>query len=444
MATVVFTAHSRPPRVPVRQRVKNFGRGLTYQIAGLPIAVRHTLGRHGLAPQSRLRRAYARRYWRPRNWSERAQLCLALVAWPLVLIGLQLSFTLRNGGKVARRFGTPVHRQLIDQLRLYLTSGALPPWYYIFELHRRPTTGDARNFIYRWESKGGVLQLLKEGERTPSSELNDKAEFAEHCRRHQIRTSPVLAVFIDGRTELRVDLVEFEADLFVKPVAGRGGKGAQRWDRIGPGVYRSPDGGRLDRDALLARLAGQSRKAPLLVQLRLHNHPDLEPLNNGALSTVRILTCLNEAGEPEVVGAAMRMAIGDNHVVDNLHAGGIAAAVDVDTGVLGPASDLGADCRLGWMDRHPGSGAAITGTRLPMWRDVREFAIRAHHAFDDRVLVGWDIAITPGGPVMVEGNGSPDLDIMQRFVRRGLMTARLGVLLAFHVSQLGLDQFQPA
>jgi hypothetical protein len=42
--------------------------------------------------------------------------------------------------------------------------------------------------------------------------------------------------------------------------------------------------------------------------------------------------------------------------------------------------------------------------------------------------------------VMVEGNSSPDLDIMQRFARRGLMAARLGMLLAFHVSQTGMDQ----
>ena len=41
----------------------------------------------------------------------------------------------------------------------------------------------------------------------------------------------------------------------------------------------------------------------------------------------------------------MRMAIDGNHVVDNLHAGGIAAAVDLDAGTLGPASDLGADVR---------------------------------------------------------------------------------------------------
>jgi hypothetical protein len=365
---------------------------------------------------------------------------LALAAWPFVLVGLQITFTLKNGGHIARRFQRPIHRQLVDQLRLFLAAGVLPPWYYIFELHRRASTANARDYIYRWESKGGVLPLLREGDRAPSSELFDKAEFAEQCRRHQIRTAPVLAVFVDGQTQVSANPMELDTDLFVKPIAGRGGKGAERWDLVGPSVYCSPQGERLTRESLFARLAERSRRTPLLAQERLRNHPALDPINNGALSTIRVLTCLNEAGEPEIVGAAMRMAIGRNNVVDNLHAGGIATAVDLETGVLGSASDLGADSRLGWMDSHPVSGAQIKGTRLPMWSEVRDFAIRAHRAFDDRVLVGWDIAIAPNGPILVEGNGAPDLDIMQRFVRHGVMAARLGVLLAFHVSQMGLDQ----
>ena len=437
MATLASAVHRHPLRA--KQRVKDFGRGVTYQIAGLPIAVRHSLGRRSQAPDRVLRRAYARRYWRPRDWRARAQLALALLIWPFAVLGLQISFTLKNGGAVARGFGRPVHRQLLDQLRLYLGAGVLPPWYYVFELHRRPSTGQARDFIYRWESKAGFLRLLKEGARAPASELNNKALFAEHCREHQIRTAPVLAVLSGGGVEYCALPAEFETDLFVKPVVGRGGKGAQRWDLVERGTYESTSGERLSRDQLCGRLCEQSRTASLIVQQRLKNHPDLAPLNNGALSTVRVLTCLNEQGEPEVVGAAMRMAIGANHVVDNLHAGGIATAVDLETGTLGAASNLGADARLGWMDRHPVSGAQITGARLPMWNEVREFAVRAHRAFGDRVLVGWDIAITAEGPVLVEGNGSPDLDIMQRFVRSGLMAARLGALLAFHVSQLGLD-----
>lgn len=440
MAILATTVRSRPVRVPARQRVRDFGRSVTYRIAGLPIAVRNGVSRRGTAAERIIRRAYARRYWSPRDWSERTQLALALAAWPFVLVGLQITFTLKNGGQIVRRFRRPIHRQLFDQLRLFLAAGVLPPWYYIFELHRRPATANARDYIYRWESKGGVLPLLLEGDRAPSSELFDKAEFAEQCRRHQVRTAPVLAVFIDGEAQVRANPMELDTDLFVKPIAGRGGKGAERWDLVAPGLYCSPQGERLTRESLLVRLAEKSQETPLLLQERLRNHPALDPINNGALSTIRVLTCLNEAGEPEIVGAAMRMAIGRNHVVDNLHAGGIATAVDLETGVLGSASDLGADSRLGWMDSHPVSGAQIKGVRLPMWDEVRNFALRAHRAFDDRVLVGWDIAIAPNGPILVEGNGAPDLDIMQRFVRHGMMAARLGVLLAFHVSQMGLDQ----
>jgi hypothetical protein len=425
-------------RLPLRQRVKDFGRGVTYQMAGLPIAVRATFEQASAAPDAVIRRAYARRYWKPRTPTELAQLALAILASPFALVGLEAVFTARNGGEVARRSHRPIHRQLFDQLRLYFAAGVLPPWYYIFELHRHPGGGFARDFIYRWESKGGVMRLLKEGPREPRSILNDKVVFAQFCERHRIRTAPVLAVADEGRVELSAEAGKLDQDLFVKPVCGRGGKGAERWD-FADGRYRNPAGEELSRDELFGRLEERSGSRPLLVQPRLRNHPALEALNNGALSTVRVLTCLNELGEPELVGAAMRMAIGSNHVVDNLHSGGIASAVDIESGRLGRASNLGADARLGWMDRHPSTGALITGFELPMWDEVREFAVRVHDAFADRVIVGWDIAITADGPVLVEGNGAPDLDIMQRFVRHGLMAARLGALLAFHVSQTGLD-----
>ena len=116
MASLAPAATQPPPRA--KQRVREFGRGVTYQIAGLPIAVRHSIGRNSQVADRVLRRAYARRYWRPRGWGERAQLALALLIWPFVVVGLQISFTLKNGGEVARRFHRPVHRQLVDQLRL--------------------------------------------------------------------------------------------------------------------------------------------------------------------------------------------------------------------------------------------------------------------------------------------------------------------------------------
>jgi hypothetical protein len=169
------------------------------------------------------------------------------------------------------------------------------------------------------------------------------------------------------------------------------------------------------------------------VQPRLRTHPELVDLTAGALPTVRIATCLDEKGEPELIGAVFRMSIGGNRTVDNLHAGGIAAAVDLASGRLSRATNLGADARLGWLSVHPDTGAQIEGRELPLWEEAKLLAATAHRAFTDRVVIGWDVAVTEDGPVIVEGNGNPDMDILQRFMREGLREHRFADLLAFHL-----------
>jgi hypothetical protein len=54
--------------------------------------------------------------------------------------------------------------------------------------------------------------------------------------------------------------------------------------------------------------------------------------------------------------------------------------------------------------QHPDTGAAIAGRRLPLWDEVIALALRAHQSFADFPSVGWDVAISPAGPVLLEGN----------------------------------------
>jgi len=132
------------------------------------------------------------------------------------------------------------------------------------------------------------------------------------------------------------------------------------------------------------------------------------------------------------------MSVGANRTVDNFHAGGVACAVSLGQGELGMASDLGADARLGWCLDHPTTGARISGTLLPYWDQVKSLGLRAHDAFTDRVLIGWDIAISDDGPIIIEGNRGPDLDIMQRFMDVGFYHEhRLSQLIAHHLRARG-------
>jgi hypothetical protein len=186
-------------------------------------------------------------------------------------------------------------------------------------------------------------------------------------------------------------------------------------------------------EQFLDRLIAMSRLQPYLVQERARNHPEMCDLTNGALSTIRMISCLDENEEPELIGAVLRMAVGSNVTVDNVHAGGLAAAVDLASGELWRATDMGFDSSLGWIDRHPHTGGPVTGRVLPLWDDVCSLVRRAHSAFQDWVVVGWDVAITADGARLVEGNSGPDIDLIQRPLRTTFGDGRLGELIAFHL-----------
>ena len=408
---------------------KQHAERLIYRVAGLPVALSAAwaaghagdIGDPGLVDL-----IFASSYWHPAGASEWLELMFALVALPVALPLGALWFTVRNGPTVRRRGGKSLAKQVADQLRLYFTAGVLPPWYYVFSLHEDACRKRARSYLQRFETKPCIFPLLK-GHR--GSPLNDKAEFAEYCALHSIRCVETI-MRIDGEVPKQVLP---DRDLFIKRSKGRGGRGAERWDRVAPYTFQCPAGERHGLKTLLERLAERSRKGPLIVQPRLIAHRGLAGVCTGALPTVRLVTCLDERGRPEVIGAVFRMAIGENVTVDNLHAGGIAAAVQLDSGRLSRATNLGTDSRLGWLSAHPDTGARIEGRALPLWDEVKKFALDAHRAFTDRVVIGWDIAILDDGPIVIEGNGNPDMDILQRFMRVGLRDHRFGELLTHHL-----------
>jgi hypothetical protein len=49
-------------------------------------------------------------------------------------------------------------------------------------------------------------------------------------------------------------------------------------------------------------------------------------------------------------------------------------------------------------------------------------------------MIGWDIGIADDGPIVIEGNSGPDMDLMQRFMERGFCHEhRFSELLAYHL-----------
>ena len=381
---------------------------------------------------------YLRALWREQSAARKAGLLLGLLAWlPIVLVMIAWSSWL-NGSMVRRKTGKSVTRQAIEQLWFAARYGMLPPWYYIFEMFEPRQQAKASHYIHRYELKNGLLQILRRSvPATLRSPTQNKIAFLRRCSKAGIRSVPNYAVVKGGRIQLRgIERRQFlSQDLFVKPARGRGGEGAGLWQRRAKG-YRLQDGATLSPQKLLKHLGRLSRTKTLLVQPRVRNHSAIADLSNGALCTARIVTMRTESGGYEAVCALFRMAVGENRQVDNFHAGGIAAPIDVSTGRLGAATDWGLRPHHGWRTHHPDTGGQIEGRILPLWAETRALAERAHGAFEDRHVLGWDMAILEDGPAIVEANGGPDTDMHQRVSREPLGNQRFGELMAFHLRNL--------
>ncbi len=418
------------------KRLLVVGEALGYDVAGLTMALRHGLRLKPpdplLPPAEYLHRYYAWRYWR-RPWGILRGV-IAAILWPIGLVVSIAIFTGRNGSAIRARSGATIPAQVMGQIALGLRHAIASFWYYMFELFLPERRAMAGLYLTAHETIGPAYSILQP--KAGSDGMDDKIWFAEHCHEKGVRAVPVFMHFSGGAAQpLKGGSEGLPAcDLFVKPRSGSGGHRMERWDIQQDGRYRNAHGEVLSREELTAKLAAQSLKDDFLVQPRLANHPDLDDISNGALATVRLLTCRNEQGRAEAVNAAFRMAIG-NSVVDNFHQGGLATAVDLETGRIGIASDIGIRPDVGWRDRHPVSGAVFAGRVLPHWREVVELAIAAHEAFPDRIIVGWDVAMLADGACIIEGNGKPDLDIHQRAERGPVGGKRVATLIAFNVQK---------
>lgn len=98
------------------------------------------------------------------------------------------------------------------------------------------------------------------------------------------------------------------------------------------------------------------------------------------------------------------MTWGNGKKIANASASGIVSPVNFETGILEkPAADF----QGGYYHNHPITNANLVGIELPYWNEIKEMLISAAKEIPQVAYVGWDVAITPSGPILIEGNTTP-------------------------------------
>ncbi|HSH78537.1 MAG TPA: sugar-transfer associated ATP-grasp domain-containing protein [Herpetosiphonaceae bacterium] len=148
-----------------------------------------------------------------------------------------------------------------------------------------------------------------------------------------------------------------------------------------------------------------------LLQAKVEQHPFLSELSPSTTNTVRVVTFLDHTNTVHIHFTILRLGRQGN-VADNWDRGGISVAIDPETGVLG-AGVLKPKYGGRWLEVHPDTGVRFTGRQLPYWEEIVALCRQTARVLPKVRSVGWDVAVTPTGPVLIEGNPDWDLPMVQ-------------------------------
>lgn len=154
-------------------------------------------------------------------------------------------------------------------------------------------------------------------------------------------------------------------------------------------------------------------------------HSKVSELYPDSINTIRVITIVTTKDDKpyisipkeerknvelkcHVIYACCR--IGNGGCIDNFTSGGMVTPVDEKTGIIKfPAMDK----KKNVYEIHPVTGCKIQGFQFPYWKEILDICEKASFEIPEVGYIGWDVAVTPEGPVFVEGNELPGYNLYQ-------------------------------
>ena len=140
-----------------------------------------------------------------------------------------------------------------------------------------------------------------------------------------------------------------------------------------------------------------------IIEERLKNHPYLRKINPSEnLHTIRIITLVNSSNQCKILNAHLNIATGPKITSQQ---GNIKISISLDDGTL--EYGIFFDQKRGGFKKlteHPETGVNFKEFRLPFWEEIISLSREAAFKFLPLRTLGWDIAITEKGVIILEIN----------------------------------------
>lgn len=276
---------------------------------------------------------------------------------------------------------------------------------------------DGSSYVQEYDFWRKIIPLnYAEGRANHAIILRDKYLFDVFMRTHGIPVPESIGVvsgghyYLTGGLEVPFDeflakMEDAHALLFVKDATSCCAKGVVKVENREGALCEAVSGRRLVEQDFL--------KGKFVVQKALRNCSEIDAIQPASVNTLRIVTIWNrDRGAPELLSAG-GLRIGGGGAVDNWAQGGLFVGIDQGGklqkyGYYKPGKH--APCKV---DRQPQTGFVFENAEIPFYRESVGLVKRAHSFLPEVFAIGWDVALTDRGPIIIEGNDDWEITLMQ-------------------------------
>lgn len=305
---------------------------------------------------------------------------------------------------LADRERKSICRMIFEAGYLGVKNSELPKFYFTRFLYRK-NVKNIGDYISTYKNVSKIHRSKKIHNACVEEILENKLLFSYFFEGKKVATPKMLGfnmqnIFYCGNTAAKVqnkdDLISFfeknifkngMSEVFIKPIHGSGGGNHHR--------IKLSD---LSNDTNLFNIL---TKTNFVFQECIVQHPSLAKVFSGSVNTLRLVSYL-DGKEVKFIGGYFRFGSGKS-CVDNGCAGGGSVGFNLETGVLDKIALQLLDSGGKIFFCHPETKFVFEGMQIPFYEEVKQLVRDTIDIFPAK-LVGWDIAITKDGPVLIEGN----------------------------------------
>lgn len=283
---------------------------------------------------------------------------------------------------------------LLDYLGAYITQGASINDYFAYKFFLLRYNGRKEYITYRRYHR--ILNTCNPN-KTEIEKFRNKITFNKTFEKHLGRR------WLDFSEASFKEFSKFVSDcnekIFVKAINSYRGIGVEAYDK-----------NNTDFQSLYTKLKNDHH-TNYIIEEKISQMGELADFHPWSINSIRILTVYDTIHDKvHIMNANIRTG-SNRDIRDNLHSGGIACQIDIDTGIVySPGFNQYNELFL----THPDTGKQFIGFKIPYWEECKSYIIKVAKEIPTVRYIGWDIVSKGDGTfTLIEGNDNADHDIQQ-------------------------------